>query len=143
VVSRASFDKVRCDELPSQRQNAYTQNWDQQLADESGRNCRSLVHDEIINSRIDRRYLVDWLPGWLRIILIIAAARPGNEVGPCRRLKQNSLPVEPSRVLDCRGNLVAAAKRQGKPWLPVAMMQRFHHNTALAGTQDSFGDRQR
>jgi hypothetical protein len=138
-----SFDKVRCDGTYSQRQNVPFEPPVQRDAGESGHGCRSLVYDETINGRAGPCYLSDWPFGWLCIILIITAARSGSEVGPCRRFEQNSLPVEPGRVLDCRGNLVAAAKRQGKPWLPVAMMQRFHHNTALAGTQDSFGDQQR
>jgi hypothetical protein len=116
-----SFDKVGRDETSAQRQNAFTQNRAQQLASGSGRDSCSLVHDEIINGRIDRCYLLDWLPGWLRIVHIIAAAGSGSEISSCRRHRQKSHSVEPGRVLDCQGNLVAAAKGQGKSWLQVAV----------------------
>jgi len=122
MVIRDSFDKVRCNEIYSQRTNIPFEHLAQRDADRSGYGYRSLGFDQIINSRTGPCYLPDWPPGWL---CIIAAAKSGSEVGPCRRFERNSLSVEPGRVLDCRGNLVVAAKRQGKPWLSVEVTQQF------------------
>jgi hypothetical protein len=124
-VIRDSFDKVRCNEIYSQRESIPFEHLAQRDADRSGCGCRSLGFDEIIkiiNSRTGPCYLPDLPPGWL---CIIAATKSGSEVGPCRRFERNSLPVEPGRMLDCRGNLVVAAKRQGKPWLSVEVTQQF------------------
>jgi hypothetical protein len=121
-VLRNNFYKVRCDGTYSQRQNVPFEHLAQRDADRSACGCRSLGFDEIINSRTGPCYLPDLPPGWL---CIIAATKSGSEVGPCRRFERNSLPVEPGRMLDCRGNLVVAAKRQGKPWLSVEVTQQF------------------
>jgi hypothetical protein len=54
-----SFDKAGSDEASPLRQNAFTEPFPQQFADEGERDCRSLVHNETINGRVGPRYLLD------------------------------------------------------------------------------------